>query len=320
VTVAEPILTVLMTVRNGEPYLREAVASILHQTYSAFRFLILDNASTDNSRKSIRVFKDSRIELVELPEDIGQVVALNRGLQMIDTPLVARMDADDLSLPQRLEKQMLYMAQRPQVVLLGTWCQSIDEVGNLVSRFYPPTSHQAIIDAFATYNPFAHSSVLFRCVPVQEMGGYPADYSHAQDNALWLRLSRQYQVANLPEELVQIRIHPGQTSLSTDMRTARRWDALRLFQQAMAHPGLSPQARRAGRRTVARAMLDYAEALSDERRPGAALRWVSTVCLRYPHLCVWDFGIMVKTMRLLVGRRGRELGRSVKKRLSARQA
>ena len=315
-----PQVTVLMPVYNGLPYLGEAIDSILAQTFKDFEFLIIDDASTDSSRDLVRSYRDSCIRLIENDSNLGQARSLNRGLRLARGEYIARLDQDDIALPRRLEKQMLYMAQHPQVVLLGTWCQSIDEMGNQIGRFHPPTSYQAIIDAFATYNPFAHSSVLFRRAPVQEVGGYPADYLHSQDFALWLRLSRQYQVVNLPEELVQIRIHPGQTSLSADMRTACRWDALRLFQQALAHPGLSPQARRAGRSTVPRAMLDYAEALSDERRPGAALRWVSTVCLRYPYLCVWDFGIMVKMMRLLVGRRGRELGRSVKKRLSARQA
>ncbi|MFC1937085.1 glycosyltransferase family 2 protein [Chloroflexota bacterium] len=106
-------MTVLMTVYNGEPYLYEAVASILAQTYRDFRFLILDNASTDNSRGVIRSFNDPRIKLVELPENIGLVAALNRGLEMIDTPFVARMDADDISLPTRLEKELNELQNSP---------------------------------------------------------------------------------------------------------------------------------------------------------------------------------------------------------------
>jgi glycosyltransferase involved in cell wall biosynthesis len=103
-----PELTVLMTVYNGEAYLRETIDSILNQTYKDFKFLILDNASTDSSREIIRSYNDPRIELAALPENIGQAAALNKGLDMIDTPLVARMDADDISLPHRLTREWVY--------------------------------------------------------------------------------------------------------------------------------------------------------------------------------------------------------------------
>ena len=117
----EPILTVLMTVYNGEQYLKDAVASILNQTYRNFHFLILDNASTDNSREIISEFKDSRIELVELIENIGHTAALNRGLKLIDTPLVARMDADDISFKNRLELQINFLEENKDIDILGSW-------------------------------------------------------------------------------------------------------------------------------------------------------------------------------------------------------
>ena len=138
-TMTEPILTVLMTVYNGEPYLKDAVSSILNQTYRNFHFLILDNASTDNSRKIIRKFKDARIELVELIENISHTAALNRGLKLIDTPLVARMDADDISINNRFEIQVAFMEKNPSVVLLGTAFQTIDENGDLIAHYHPPT-------------------------------------------------------------------------------------------------------------------------------------------------------------------------------------
>ena len=308
-----PQVTVLMTVYNGLPYLGEAIDGILAQTSKGFEFLIIDDASTDGSRDLILSYRDPRIRLIENDSNLGQARSLNRGLRLARGEYIARMDQDDVALPRRLEKQMLYMAQHPQVVLLGTWCQFINEMENQIGRFHPPTTYQAILDYFATLNPFAHSSVLFRRVPIQEIGGYQADFLDAADFALWFQLTCQYQVANLPEELVRIRIHPGQTSLSADMKTARRWSALRVYRQVLAHPGLSPQARKAGRRTVARAMLDYAVALTGDGRQRAALRWVGTACLRYPLLCAQDLSIMM--IYALLGPRGRELGRSVKRRL-----
>ena len=129
----DPILTVLMIVYNGEQYLKDAVESILNQTYHNFRFLIIDNASTDNSREIIRKFKDARIELVELIENISHTAALNRGLKLIDTPLVARLDADDISFNKRLEIQVAFMEKNPSVALLSTAFQTIDENGDLIA-------------------------------------------------------------------------------------------------------------------------------------------------------------------------------------------
>ena len=315
-----PLVSVLMPVYNGEPYLREAVESILNQTFADFEFIIIDDGSTDSTWQILTTYaaQDPRIVLIRSEENVGLTKSLNKGLALARGKYIARQDADDVSLPQRLEKQMLYVVQHPQVVLLGTWCQSINEVGNQSGCFHPPTTHQAILDYFAAQNPFAHSSVLFRRAPVQEIGGYPVDYLYAQDLSLWFQLSCQYPVANLSEELAQIRIHPGQTGRSADMRTVKRWEALRVYRQAQAHPGLSPQARKAGRRTVARAMLDFAEALSQEGRRGAALRWVGRVCLQYPHLCAQDTRLrmrIIQVLGVLMGPRGRKLWRSAKKRL-----
>ena len=300
----KPALTVLMTVRNGEPYLHEAVASVLNQTYQNFRFLILDNASTDSSRDIVLKFNDPRIDLVELPEDIGQTAALNRGLQMTDTPLVARMDADDISLPHRLEKQVSYTEKNPTVALLGTWAQFVDAAGSLTGSFHPPTCHEAILDWFSTDSPFAHSTVIFRTGPVREIGGYSNDYLRAQDFALWFQVSCRHKVANLAEELVRIRIHANQSSLSDDMRLAAKWDALRVFRQAEVHDSLSTHARKRARLSAMRATLDYAQVLSQNGRAAQALRWAATACARYPDLLVLRFDVKVQIMRTLLGSRG----------------
>jgi len=302
-----PPVTVLMSVYNGVPYLAEAIESVLVQSFDDFEFLIIDDASTDGSKDLVQSYGDPRIRLINNESNLGrgQTRALNYGLRLARGEYIARLDSDDIALPHRLERQVSYMAQHPQVVLLGTWCQFIDEVGNLVGCFHPPTSHQAIIDATATINPFAHSAVLFRRAPVMEMGGYPANYLYAQDFALWLRLSRRYQLANLPEEHVQIRQHARQLTNSPDMRTAMCQELMHLIQQALVHPDLSSQARKAGRRQVARATVNYAVALSQEGRHRATLRLVSRVCLRYPHVCT------AQMMWLLLGRRGRELVRSI---------
>lgn len=203
-----PDITVLMTVRNGEPHLNEAVESILDQSYEQFRFLILDNASTDNSREEIKAFNDSRIDLIELSEDIGQTAALNRGLGMIDTPWVARMDADDVSLPKRLELQMDYLAKHPDVALLGTAVTWIDGQGEVIRKSSSVTDDLDIRwGLLLGIGGVAHSSAIFSTTTAKSVGGYPPKYKFAQDFALWNLLVRGNRVENLSSSLVKIRIH-----------------------------------------------------------------------------------------------------------------
>ncbi len=206
-----------MTVHNGEPYLYEAVTSILNQTYHNFRFLILDNASTDNSCQIIRSFNDPRIDLIELPEDIGQVAALNKGLKMVNTPFVARMDADDISLPTRFEKEMNAMLNsNPEVAVVGSWVQIIDR-NNRSSDIlkgdiggYPDYLFSILQETASLYHP----SVIFRRSAVLKVGGYDVNFPYAEDFDLWACLALAgYCAKIIPEPLCYYRIHKGQHSV-----------------------------------------------------------------------------------------------------------
>jgi hypothetical protein len=157
------------------------------------------------------------------------------------------------------------------------------------------------VDYFTLNNPFAHSSVLFRRSVVRELGGYPADYIYAQDFALWLNLSCHYPVANLSEELVQIRIHPDQTGSSTQMRIVRTWDDLRVYTQAQHHLAVSAQARKTGHETVTRAMLNHAEALLKEEHWLTGLHWAGLALLRAPCLSLHESRWMLRIVHAQVG-------------------
>ena len=225
---AAPEVTVLMTVRNGGPYLHDAVESILNQNYGELRFLVLDNASTDGSRQVVGAFDDPRIDLVELPEDVGQTAALNRGLEMIDTPWVARMDADDVSLPRRLELQMAYLRDHPDVVLLGTGVELIDGESRFVRDAVGPILENDLRWQYLLgMGGFAHSSIVFLAAAAARAGGYPAQYRHVQDFVLWGRMFEEGRAARLPERLVRIRRHeanatqpgPAERELRSAMRS-----------------------------------------------------------------------------------------------------
>jgi hypothetical protein len=295
-------LSVIMTVHNGERYLREAVASILEQTYRDFELVVVDNGSRDGSLRVLRGFDDPRLRIIELDRDIGRPEALNLALDAAQGTLIADLDADDVALPPRLEKQMSWMARHPNVALLGTWCEFIDEMEDHVSSFHPPITRQEILDTFATRNPFAHSTVIYRRDHAVKLGGYPVGLVQAHDKALWFGLSTRYEVANLPEELVRIRLHSGQFSGRADMRETKLQDSLTIYRQAEAHAGLSPEARKLARRTVVQTMLRHATLLIRGRRRLEGVRMMSAAIVSYRGLAVRDVGVVWWIARMPLAR------------------
>jgi len=210
-------LTVLMTVFNGEPFLQDTIDSILNQTYSDFDFLIIDNASTDNSRAMIRTFNDPRILLVELQENIGQVAALNKGLAMIDTPFIARMDADDISYPDRFEKQIAFMEEHPEIGICGTYAKAF--YGRKKTLWAHPLHHDDIKVKLLFECSLVHPSVMIRKAFLDQYRlKYCEEIRHSYDWELWQRASMCFQLANIPEVLLEYRIH----NLSESSRTSTR--------------------------------------------------------------------------------------------------
>jgi len=211
----EPKVTVLMSVYNGERFLSAALESILHQTWTDFEFLIINDGSTDGSREIILSYDDPRIRLVDNPTNIGLTKSLNRGLELARGALIARQDADDLSHPARLEKQVNFMDHHPEVALLGARHSLIDDRGCTVHNplTLRATTPAGITWQFMLYNPVVHSAAIFRKEVVwTRLGGYDESLTRRQDFELWSRIAVAYGVANLPEILVKFRVHPGSVS------------------------------------------------------------------------------------------------------------
>jgi glycosyltransferase involved in cell wall biosynthesis len=209
-------LTVLMTVYNGEVYLRENIESILNQTYKDFKFLILDNASTDSSREIIRSYNDPRIELVTLAENIGQAAALNKGLDMIDTPLVARMDADDISLPRRFERQVAFMEAHPEVGVCGTFAVTFFHQDKKEIKYRWPTEPEDIKVKLLFECCLPHPAVMIRKTFFDQYGlRYDEEIGHSFDWELWQRAAEHFELANLPEFHLRYRLHPENESKKT---------------------------------------------------------------------------------------------------------
>jgi glycosyltransferase involved in cell wall biosynthesis len=195
-----------MTVYNGETYLRETVDSILGQTYTDFIFLVLDNASTDRSREIIRSYDDPRIKLEALPENIGQIAALNKGLEMIDTPYVARMDADDISPPERFEQQVAYLDDHPDTGICGT--QAIVFDGKKETRIKLPRTHDDLNVRLLFECCISHGSVMMRKPLLDKYNlRYSETLGHSEDWELWQRAGRHFRLVNLPGYLIRYRVH-----------------------------------------------------------------------------------------------------------------
>jgi glycosyltransferase involved in cell wall biosynthesis len=220
-----------MGVRDGAAWLPEAIQSVLGQTLADLELIVVDDGSVDATPTQLAEIRDPRL-VVERQARAGLAVALNRALGCARAPLVARLDADDVALPTRLERQRAYLQAHPDVGLLGTAARLVDESGRDVGLVRPPEDDRAIRRALIRRNPFVHSSVMLRRALATSVGGYDASFPVAQDYDLWLRLSALTRMANLPEPLVVRRLVAGRVTAARDDERLRaearaRWRAVR---------------------------------------------------------------------------------------------
>jgi len=199
------VVSVLMSVYNSSRFVRAVIESILGQTFRDFEFIIIDDCSTDNSVEIVRSYNDPRIRLIPLPENRGLSAALNYGIEQARGEYIARADYDDVPEVARLERQLGFLREHPDIVLLGTWNMVIDAEGRLRGRTEYPVSHEEIVEQLAKKNCFCHSSVIVRTDVVRERRGYRG-FRISQDYDLWTRVAERYRVANLPEYLIRYRV------------------------------------------------------------------------------------------------------------------
>lgn len=215
-----PKVTVLMAVYNGECYIQEAIGSILSQTFDDFEFLIINDGSTDSTRKIICSYNDPRIRLVDNDQNFGLTRSLNNGLKLAEGEFIARIDADDVSDSERLAKQVAFLETHPDVALVGTWYKEIDAQGKPISDGNLPCDYTQIRWHLLFYCPFVHSAVMLRKSPVLEkIGFYNEALSYSMDYELWLRIARELPVANLDEYLVRLRVNPHSMTETYGERT-----------------------------------------------------------------------------------------------------
>jgi len=212
---SDALITVLMAVRNGGPYLRTAIESILAQTYGDFEFLIMNDGSTDDTVDTIRSYRDSRIRLMTLAKNVGQTAALNRGLPEVTTKWIARMDADDYSAPDRFKTQMDAAKTDDSLGCIGTFAWFFrDDPAHREAIIVRPVRHDAIKESLLWCCPMVHSSIVVRTEAILDIGGYDERYRYSADLDLYDRLFAKYRAANVPQLLHGLRRHVGQDSYS----------------------------------------------------------------------------------------------------------
>ena len=207
-----PRISVLMSVYNSEKFLGKAVLSILDQTFTDFEFIIIDDNSTDQTPVILDGYSDPRIIRIRNEKNIGLTASLNKGIALTRGEYIARMDADDVSLPTRFEKQITYLENAPSIGVLGTWFQRIDDDGMKMETCHPPAVGALTCWALLFDNCLCHSSVIIRRAVIEQVGFYRPDYLFAQDYELWLRASRNTEISNLSEVLHLWRKGDGQIS------------------------------------------------------------------------------------------------------------
>lgn len=197
-----PRVSVIMAVWNSERYLADSIESILNQTFEDFEYIIIDDGSFDASRDIIARYavNDQRIKPLYY-EHQGLTRSLNRGIREARGAYIARMDADDISLPERLEKEHAYLMQHPDIAVVSCFAYVIDDCGRTVGTHCPPLSTEDIRKRSFFSGQICHPSVMFRADVVRMLGGYNEAFRYAQDYELWLRLMQKHAVATIPEFL-----------------------------------------------------------------------------------------------------------------------
>ena len=216
---ADQKVTVLMTVYNGMPYLVESVESVLGQTLVDFDFVIVDDGSTDETAQYLGSLNDPRIKVIR-QENGGTADAANHGLKYVNTEFVARMDAGDISVPNRLQTQLDFMLANPEVGILGAQAAPTGSKGVGGSLCLPESHHDIFAALMSGRHGLAHSSLMIRTRTLKEVGGY-WKFPLIDDWDMMLRMGEVSQLANLPEVMLLYRVHSGSLNGQSMLRMYR---------------------------------------------------------------------------------------------------
>lgn len=209
-----------MAVYNGEEFLGSSILSVLNQSYKNFEFIIVNDGSTDGSLKIAEDFQrnDNRIKIINNAQNLGLTKSLNVGFLASKGEYIARLDSGDISLPERIERQVEFLDENKNIGLVGTWMYIINTKGEILRAIKYPTNDKAIKKALINYNPFAHSSIMLRRSMLPRIDIYDEGYRYTQDYKLYVDLYPYTEFANLPITLVKYRLSPNSITSSKNKK------------------------------------------------------------------------------------------------------
>ncbi len=216
-----PTVTVLMPAYNAGKYIGEAISSVLSQTFTDFELLIINDGSTDNTLEVINSFHDRRIVVIS-QENKGVSAALNLGLEHARATYIARFDADDICLPDRLKVQYQFITNYPDYSIIGSAAEYMDADGHYIFTHHPEGHlNEEIQQLQYTICPFIHSSVFYKKDAVVKSGGYNEHAYTYEDHFLWVNLLRNEKACNLSQALIKVRLNPESVTIDEKWRTRK---------------------------------------------------------------------------------------------------
>ena len=224
-----PRVSVILSVYNAEKHLKQAIESILYQTFSDFEFFIVNDASTDSTASIISSFKDSRIIRIDNTKNSGVAVSANRCFDAAKGEYIARMDADDISMPKRFERQVMYMDNHTDVGICGSWIKTFGTKKNYIHRY--PAEHEEIKFMMFKDNPFAQPAIMLRKSMFDKYSlRYKQECFPSEDYELWERGISFFKGANIPEVLLHYRMHTQNASSTKPEKQMKEADEVRVRQ------------------------------------------------------------------------------------------
>ena len=223
-----PIISVVMSVYNGEKYLREAIDSILNQTYKIFELIIINDCSTDNTAEILQSYNDTRIKVVNNEQNLRLPASLNKGLRLTKGKYIARMDADDIALPDRFEKQVRYLENHPDVAVIGGGYKAFNEQNGELYVHKPYCDE--MLDRYYLFPTtlIGHPTAMLRkSMTVDEGFFYDEKYTSAQDYDLWLRIAQKHKINNIPDIVLKYRVH--ENSISKKRTEEQQMNTINIF-------------------------------------------------------------------------------------------
>lgn len=209
-----PLVSVIMPVYNAQDYIREAIDSILNQTYSNFELIIIDDCPTDHSMDIVTEYRDKRIKIIHNKCNRGIAYSRNRGLDESNGEYIALMDDDDIALPERLERGVSFLKKRSEIDVVGGRCDIIDAEGKFLRRSVSPLYNPKFIKAVYLFkNAHMNSTVMFRRQVIDQLGiRYRDDYLGMEDYAFWIDCSKVCNMSNIEDIVLKYRMHPQNES------------------------------------------------------------------------------------------------------------